>query len=421
MAEEDQEEEEGTDLDSLLDALEGAEYRTGSPYFARRDIYRTRPAVRDNPSFDMTPEQLAAAQKLLAETKLGGDPDDVPDYSVPPQLEGEISPKDLGSIHLKSVAAVNEADLPDLEKEALEDLDDAARATAMGQANADTSDFDSPMLLSATNEEHIRKGNASIRLGKDRYSHILSGYGGKGNSHCAAIDLVAGHMGWLAKKRTKNNKVFYVNPNFKIDSARVYISQKADIDNYFELAEGSVGNSDSINPRSAVAIKADNVRIIARENIKLVTRPDRKNSQGGDTSNMYKTPYGIDLIGMNDSTDMQPLVKGENLVMCLDQIIELVEILATILQNFFDYDRQFKQKVIEHTHISPFYGKIVPPDFNKLLIQGVQAAVQIALNCEVPLQLDFPLDLTVLKNDYLSNEGGAVGDRYILSKYNSTN
>ena len=55
---------------------------------------------------------------------------------------------------------------------------------------------------------------------------------GSGNTHCAAIDLVAGRMGVRATKKDKKRKRVFKNPDFTMDAARVYISQKSDIDTY---------------------------------------------------------------------------------------------------------------------------------------------------------------------------------------------
>ena len=54
-------------------------------------------------------------------------------------------------------------------------------------------------------------------------------------------------------------------------------------------------------------------RIIGREGIKLITKTDNQNSQGGDVRSIL----GIDLIAGNDDSDLQPMVKGDNLKNCL--------------------------------------------------------------------------------------------------------
>ena len=64
----------------------------------------------------------------------------------------------------------------------------------------------------------------------------MSGYGGKANTQAGAIDIVVGRMG-----NTKNGPQgnIRVSPDFFKDAARIYISQKSDIDDYFKL----VGNT----------------------------------------------------------------------------------------------------------------------------------------------------------------------------------
>jgi hypothetical protein len=313
------------------------------------------------------------------------------------------------------VAGIDIGSLPRNTRISLEGEDLSRQSIMLGAGGSETDNWDAPVLILANNEDLIRKGNAGIRLGKDRESHVFSGTGGKPGSHNAAIDIVAGNMGWVAKGEDS------VNPDFKIDAARIYLSQKSNVDGYFELVEGNVGSTSNKNLRSTVALKADTVRIIGRENIKLVTRTDDYNSQGGQVGkNTYVKGYGIDLIALNDDKDMQPLVKGDNLVECLTGLIDVVNTVTEILQNFFEYDSQFKKAVQTHTHMSPFYGIETPPDFKAIMTAGVKTAIASTLNVDVPLMMDYPLEVAALKNDYLEGEG-MPGPKYICSKYNSTN
>lgn len=96
-----------------------------------------------------------------------------------------------------------------------------------------------------------------------------------------------------------------VDPSFRLDAARVYISQKTDVDRDFELPKGKLPFATT---RSAVALKADGVRLIAREGIKLVAGHDRVNSQGGDIT---RSGFGINLIGGGNDKDMQPIPKAQ--------------------------------------------------------------------------------------------------------------
>ena len=122
--------------------------------------------------------------------------------------------------------------------------------------------------------EKIIGGNHDSYLvfGRDRNSSWASGHGGAGSIECGMIDLVAGRGQLIKANNRKENKDILeglgeVNPMFHSDAARVYITQKAeDIDMYFGLQPS--GGPTSIN-KSAVAAKADHVRLIGREKVRI--------------------------------------------------------------------------------------------------------------------------------------------------------
>ena len=127
-----------------------------------------------------------------------------------------------------------------------------------------------------------------------------------------------------------------VDNNFSKDAARIYISQKTDIDDNFNLREGKnedgsiLGTPNSV-AKSGIGIKADAVRIMSREGIKLVTRADNKNSAGDSIEGDY---YGIDLVAGNFPDGLQPIVKGDNMVECLRRLQKHIEKLDGILKGF---------------------------------------------------------------------------------------
>ena len=82
------------------------------------------------------------------------------------------------------------------------------------------------------------ENNAWIILGRDRPASVMSGYGGKGDTQAASIDIVAGRMGSEVRAFDESGEKLFVNPSFKKDAARIYISQKSDIDKYFDLIPG---------------------------------------------------------------------------------------------------------------------------------------------------------------------------------------
>ena len=169
--------------------------------------------------------------------------------------------------------------------------------------------------------------NAFVVLGRDRPASLASGYGGQGATGAGMIDLVAGR---LSSTRSvigfkRRDKKTLTGNNFAADAARVYISQMANIDEYFGLPDAKPFQIMSSTARSAVGAKADHVRIIGRNDVKIYAgrmkgwtgfansfggiNRGEPNSQGGQIDN---TQCHIYLMG-GGSEQVQPLVRGENL------------------------------------------------------------------------------------------------------------
>ena len=161
----------------------------------------------------------------------------------------------------------------------LQQQGEIAKAAAKGIAGDKLYESVPDFLSTPAENVMTNENNSWIVLGRDRPASVMSGYGGKGDTQAASIDIVAGRMGSEVRAFDDDGEKLFVNPSFKKDAARIYVSQKSDIDKYFDLAAGKVGNSKA---KSGIGIKADNVRIIGRESIKLVTTTDKKNSQGGE-------------------------------------------------------------------------------------------------------------------------------------------
>tara|TARA_A100000172_G_scaffold26045_1_gene15211 strand:- start:5 stop:1030 length:1026 start_codon:yes stop_codon:yes gene_type:complete len=115
----------------------------------------------------------------------------------------------------------------------------------------------------APSEKGIDNGNAYITLGKDRPSGKASGLGGQGATGANAIDIVVGR---LSSALTPDGT--YADNSFSADAARVYISQLTNIDFNFGIDPGKSGYMEG---RSGIGIKADGVRVIGREGVKIVT------------------------------------------------------------------------------------------------------------------------------------------------------
>ena len=184
-------------------------------------------------------------------------------------------------------------------------------------------------------QEKIIEGqnNNFIIMGRDRPGDGKDGYGGAGHTHTSTIRFIAGLHGRDIKEtniKKDNNRVqeerVFLQPSPSKDAATFYMSQKTDIDSAFNISTG--GRYGAPQGRSAALIKADCIRLVGRESLKLVTKTENKNSLKG---NIRGRP-GIELIAGNDTTDMQPLVKGKSLVTALEETGNVINGLSNIVE-----------------------------------------------------------------------------------------
>ena len=288
--------------------------------------------------------------------------------------------------------------------------------------------YDAATKPSKQNTERIfGQGNSFVVLGRDRTGEQTkktdkspnprdTGYGSMPGNQCWIIDLVAGKQsafsGVESMKVDGKGTGISTSPNFFNDGARIYIAQKTDVDRNFRLVRGKVG---SPRARSAIALKADGVRIIGREGIKLITGEgfgiQSKNSQGGSLGSIK----GIDLIAGNwKNPSLQPLVKGDNLVECINDIYVLIEYMGTILHDFATGISDLEADLRSHVHIAPLWGpNSISPD---LLFKAPQHEKK---------HLDLLLNLTFMQGLLTENSlkycSGIQPDNYINSFYNNTN
>ena len=204
----------------------------------------------------------------------------------------------------------------------------------------------------APNEKVIRNEGAYIVLGTDRPDSDRSGYGAEGATSANSIDIMVGRMasarGGKGPPGQSGEDGALVDNSFFADAARIHVSQLTDVDKNFGLAETSAPNSIA---RSAIGMKADAVRIIGREGIKIVTgrgdgptgtgRGGEPNSRGGK---IVQPAPSIDLIAGNNTgkikvwgglfrpveeiDNLQPALKG---YITRDSLLELSSVIDDIL------------------------------------------------------------------------------------------
>lgn len=255
--------------------------------------------------------------------------------------------------------------------------------------------------------ETVYKGqnNAYIVFGRDRFSDWNSGYGGKGHGKDSALDIVVGRLSSVDATTLINQ---YVNPNYAADASRIYISQKTDIDDNFGIVEGYSGKSVA---RAGIAVKSDDVRIIARNSMKLVVNSGEKTS----TDDPIISFNGVELLNNMDNTEPQPIPLGNNLVAVLKDVLDRIHELNGVVTGFMEEQSRFNKKIMNHTHLSPFFAAPTSPD-PELIKTGMEVA--LAMNLKVEQQLKLIVNNIVsTQSRYLNAEGGL----YINSSYHKLN
>lgn len=251
--------------------------------------------------------------------------------------------------------------------------------------------------------------NAWIVIGRDRPSFVSSGYGGDSATGAGSIDLVVG--------RKPLDPKLITGPNFTTDSARIHISQTTDVDKNFNLAAGSIGRVDG---RSAIGMKADEIRIVGRNGIKIITEGRGvENSKGGK----IKTTVGIDLIAGNDTGEfgpqqnpvLQPIPKGYEVVECLLEMMDIVDDLAAIVSTNSRQLISTNGNLASHMHISPFLGLPVPPSPNAAVV-SMTDNVKLGIKAVAPMYMH-RINTQTFRFNYLK----PAGSNWICSRHNNTN
>ena len=166
----------------------------------------------------------------------------------------------------------------------------------------------------SANEKVTQNEGSFIVLGSDKPKGSESGFGAVGSNRANSIDFVVGRMSSARNGEgppgSDTADGAYVDNSFFADAARIHISQLTDIDKNFGIAEtnsklGSIA-------RSGIGIKADSVRVVGREGVKIVTgrangasgygNKGETNSLGGKIGEPSPT---IDLIAGNNAGDIQ--------------------------------------------------------------------------------------------------------------------
>ena len=343
----------------------------------------------------------------------------------------------------KGFPAAKRKQLEQLDQEVLEEVKKGAKKLLPGQGGTE---LEEPMVTYEPTQVEVvlpRKashwGRHRIVFGRDRHTREgLSGYGGRGCTAAGSIDIVVGSGG----PEPTHGEI--VGPNFYTDAARIYLTQRGDIDAYFTLPTDVTNGVLPAENRSAIGIKADGIRIIGREGVRLYTnartkqsgRPPEGNAQGGDVqsrngihlvANMDLGPVqlaltpdveAVSISQLKTYNKLQPMVMGDFLVEFLNDLMRDIKHLQEAVEAFSLYQIEFNTAIAAHTH--PVVGAtpgVAVPDLVSLIPQSLKANIGTAKDTLIKTAIKQVEMGIKTKQNWLKPSSPL----YILSNYNKTN
>jgi hypothetical protein len=305
-----------------------------------------------------------------------------------------------------------------------------------------------PVLNYPDQSEVIGNGSAHIEIGVDRINDREgfkngSGNGMVGQMGSSCVRITAG-LASVDQCRGRLPDV-PVNPSSFRDAAMCYISQNANVDDEFKLEGINVRN------RSCVVTKADEIRVIARSTLKLITSDEPLNSKGRPLRSVGSIQFIAGNVPVIDSDGrpsklpgertnvrpgklpagqevtfnvLQPVPRGELLVAALDEIVDHIARLSDTMYNMWEVQSRFNAVLKDHTHFEIISVCLGSLGGNPIAInQGrtsqspeTTAAGHVATVRQLLLQLNesvpFHVTLGNIREQYLS----VNGDKSILSR-----
>ena len=201
-----------------------------------------------------------------------------------------------------------------------------------------------------------KHSGARIVLTKDNYGHRGTGVGGMGGTMCEAIDIVAGS---LSCEKTLHLGHTESRANFITDGARIYLTERGDIQNYFSLGPGDADTSITSMLKSGIGIKADHTLVIGRERVRILAGCTAVD--GGERCvNMHENPTPRIDIGQSSAGDgdFQPAVMGNALIEYLQIMNERISSVAQYAQDIEDALLAMKLSLAGHFHSGAGVGAI---------------------------------------------------------------
>jgi len=192
------------------------------------------------------------------------------------------------------------------------------------------------ILKENPNTEVLQQGNATIEYGASGSipgTHMMRLAVGHGQPliNLAPIDPKTGEQ-----QR-------FVNEPRNAASA-IILTTKENTPEKAKVAAGSVPAPDE--EQANIYITSDRITLDGTQGIRMVTKRKKINAKGGNIG----TVQGIELIAGNDDSDLQPMVKGDNLINALKDLSETLEAIVGTIHAMAQAQNKMNKEVKGHQH-----------------------------------------------------------------------
>jgi len=247
---------------------------------------------------------------------------------------------------------------------------------------------DRPTYIKAKAEKIVKKSNSYIILGRDRMGSVAHGFGGRGFPNSNTIDLVVGLGSSRDEGRFLNAKDT-LDKDMIHDAARVYISQRTNLDDYFEEYLGHpYYMQDKEQGVSGIGIKADSILIQGRRNIKIKAGPSRNDEKDSHLSDL-PIDRRIELIA---GSSLQPVIKGEALVDLLKKMFKQITLNRSAITTIMTDLIRLRASLSLHMHPTNTGVALPSPDQIAACVTNVPKDIEKILN-ELNTQLQMTVDI----------------------------
>lgn len=246
---------------------------------------------------------------------------------------------------------------------------------------------------------------------KDNYGSRATGLGGAGGTKCEAIDIVAGT---LSAEKVVHDDTTQSRANFITDGARIYLTERGNINHYFTTENTDPVTSVSDNLKSGIGIKADHTLVIGRERVRILAGLGKSNGGERTVSGNEEIRAAIE-IGNITEDRYEKAVRGESLVRYLYEMNSYINELSQKVNDLETLVMKYKAAMASHIHITTAPGAPTSPAFQAISqgLSGTRVFMQQQLDGAVE---EFHKAKT--SRQYLGSTDGTlkgVPDDYILS------